>query len=486
MADLKHSELFPQGGGDGGNRIDLTATGTLANGATVSLRSDGTVEVASEIYAINPGSPAVFESAVTDYVSCCFDSNSNKIVIVYMDNDNSDYGTAIVGTVSGTSISFGTAVVFESASVAYISCCFDTNANKVVIAYQDSGNSNYGTAIVGTVSGTSISFGTAVVFEFASTYEISCCFDSNLNKVVIAYRDFGNSSYGTAIVGTVSGTSISFGTAVVFESAYTHFTSCCFDSNLNKVVIAYADNGNSNCGTAIVGTVSGTSISFGTAVVFESTGCYYIACCFDNNSNKVVIACRDIGNSSYGTAIVGAVSGTSISFGTAVVFETATTNFISCCFDSYNNKVIISYQDNGNSNYGTTIAGTVSGTSISFGTAVVFESAISYYVSCCFDSNLNKAVIAYRDGGNSSYGTAIVLDDVGTNADNYLGISESAVTDALATIALPGSVVTNQAGLTVNQTYYVDNDGSLVTADTTYAIVGRAISATTLLLEFDK
>ena len=39
-----------------------------------------------------------------------------------------------------------------------------------------------------------------------------------------------------------------------------------------KIVIAYRDNGNSNYGTAVVGTVSGTSISFGTPVVFESDG----------------------------------------------------------------------------------------------------------------------------------------------------------------------------------------------------------------------
>jgi hypothetical protein len=51
--------------------------------------------------------------------------------------------------------------VFESATTVYISIAYDANAQKVVIAYTDSGNSSYGTAIVGTVSGTSISFGTA-------------------------------------------------------------------------------------------------------------------------------------------------------------------------------------------------------------------------------------------------------------------------------------------------------------------------------------
>ena len=66
---------------------------------------------------------------------------------------------AIVGTVSSTSISFGTAVQFDASStVAIAAVTFDSSANKVVIGWQDSGNSSHGTAIVGTVSGTAISF----------------------------------------------------------------------------------------------------------------------------------------------------------------------------------------------------------------------------------------------------------------------------------------------------------------------------------------
>jgi len=84
-------------------------------------------------------------------------------------------------------------VVFEAASlvppVGYsVSIVFDSNESKMVIAYRDNGNSGYGTAIVGTVSGTSISFGTAVVFEAANIYDPVAIFDSGANKVTIAYR----------------------------------------------------------------------------------------------------------------------------------------------------------------------------------------------------------------------------------------------------------------------------------------------------------
>jgi mannose/fructose/N-acetylgalactosamine-specific phosphotransferase system component IID len=460
----------------------------LPNGSPVVINTDGTVSViTASDQELSSG--VVFESAGTVKISTTFDSNLNKVVIAYRDAGNSNFGTATVGTVSGTSISFGTPVVFESATTSDISTTFDSNLNKVVIAYRDDGNSGFGTAIVGTVSGTSISFGTPVVFESASTFETSTTFDSNLNKVVIAYRDAGNSNFGTAIVGTVSGTSISFGTARVFESAYTSEISTTFDSNLNKVVIAYMDQGNSNFGTAIVGTVSGTSISFGTPVVFESANTFETSTTFDSNLNKVVIAYFDGGNSYFGTAIVGTVSGTSISFGTPVVFESAYTPAISTTFDSNLNKVVIAYRDLGNSSFGTAIVGTVSGTSISFGTPVVFESALTSETSTTFDSNLNKVVIAYTDGGNSSFGTAVVFkpEENPTNLGvfNFIGFSSGSYADTqTATVQLISAVNEAQSGLTTAARYFVQTDGTLsTTAGSPEVYAGLAVSPTKIIVK---
>jgi len=467
-----------------------TASGALANGDLVVVNADGTVSVvagSSTPQAI--GTAVVFESASSEYTSAVYDSNAQKVVIAYRDVGNSSYGTAIVGTVSGTSISFGTAVVFESANSGFISATYDANAQKVVIAYRDYGNSSYGTAIVGTVSGTSISFGTAVVFESATSTYMSATYDSNAQKVVIAYQDSGNSSYGTAIVGTVSGTSISFGTAVVFESGNSEYISATYDANAQKVVITYRDVGNSSYGTAIVGTVSGTSISFGTAVVFESASSSYISATYDSNAQKVVIAYRDVDNSNYGTAIVGTVSGTSISFGTAVVFKSASSSFISATYDSNTQKVVIAYRDSSNSSYGTATVGTVSGTSISFGTAVVFESASSSYISATYDSNAQKVVIAYRDVDNSNYGTSVVFQNASfsTNltATNYIGISDAIYSDtATATIQTVGSVDDAQSSLTAGTAYYVQIDGTLATTAATISVLaGTALSATKLIIK---
>ena len=191
--------------------------------------------------SISFGSASVFESARSDNVCAAFDSNNNKVVIAYQDDGNSSHGTAVVATVSGTSISFGTPVVFEAAETDGISIVYDTNAQKIVIAYRDAGDSNKGKAIVGTVSGTSISFGTAVEFTSNNSLPIAAVYESDAQKIVIAFNDF-IATEGKAIVGTVSGTSISFGTEVTFESSYGDYLGITYDSTAGKVVIGYQDD----------------------------------------------------------------------------------------------------------------------------------------------------------------------------------------------------------------------------------------------------
>ncbi len=473
-----------------GGTVTATASGTLSDGSTVILNADGTVSAVEQIVTDTPtsGTATVFEAATTNYISAAYDANAQKVVIAYQDGGNSSYGTAVVGTVSGTSISFGTPVVFESASSDRISAAYDANAQKVVICYRDSGNDSFGTAIVGTVSGTSISFGSAAAFnENGITTAIAVGYDANAQKVVIVYKDSGNGNYGTAKVGTVSGTSISFGSATVFNTAASEYTSVIYDTNAQKVVIPYQDGGNSSYGTAVVGTVSGTSISFGTPVVFEAATAFYISAAYDDSAQKVVIAYNDNGNSYYGTAIVGTVSGTSISFGTPVVFENANSEQISVAYDAGAQKIVISYADAGNSSHGTAVVGTVSGTSISFGSAIVWESAGTSYMTSTYDVNAEKVVIAYRDHDNSYYGTAVVLSLISPNltSSNYLGISNGAyANNVAATIQVAGAVDDAQSSLTPGQQYFVQANGSIdTTAGSPSVFAGTAVAATKLLVK---
>ena len=465
----------------GGGTVDFTASGSLSNGDLVKLNSNGTVSV---VAGGGAGSEATFANTNCSNTVATFDSNLNKVVVGYKDGGNSNYGTAVVGTISGSSISFGTPVVFETAHANGMAITFDSNSNKVVIVYRDVGNNNYGTAIVGTVSGTSISFGSHVVWETNLAVDLAATFDSNSNKVVIAYRDYGNSNHGTAIIGTVSGTSISFGSKVVFNAAASEDISATFDSNSNKVVIAYRDDGNSYYGTAIVGTVSGTSISFGSEVVFNSRQSNHSSCTFDSNSNKVVIAYKNVDDGQRGEAVVGTVSGTSISFGAPVEFQGAggkVGDYVYIVFDSGSNQVIIAYTDTTSSpSVLSVIMASVNGTSLNLKPSEVLDTAGSEQLAMTFDSNSNSAVVLWsKNTGN--IGTAATYKP--SDVFEWIGFASADVSNgATATINVVSSINEGQSSLTVGAKYYLPDSGTLSTASVSGREVGFATAATKLLI----
>ena len=471
------------GVGGGGSTFEATASGALANGDLVVLNSDGTVSIVEGTsFTQSVGTPTIYETGATGFVDACYDSNSDRVVVVYHDEDNSYYGTAAVGTVSGTSISFGTPVIFYS-GVAYPAVAYDTNAQKVVIAWRAGGNS--GRARVGTVSGTSISFGSENTWQSDNVADVGLTYDSNAQKVVVVYRDSSNSSKGTARVGTVSGTSISFGSASAFSSGRANLLSpstITYDSDAQKVIVGYQDDANLDYGTAVVGTVSGTSISFGTPVVFKSSATTSIGMAYDESSQRAVIA---LSSSGAGKVTAGTVSGTSISFGAEYDLGTASLNDINVVYHPPSQSVIITYDQSG----GKLEVGTVSGSVVSLSNAISFESGSVNYTRPVYDSGSKRIVIAYEDDSNGDRGTAVVFTptftDTNLTSNNYKGISDGAYSDsAIATIQSFGAVDDAQSGLTAGQAYYVQYDGTLDTTPGDPSVfAGTAVSATKIIVK---
>ena len=471
-------------------QYQATASGTIANGSLIVVNANGTV---SAINSNNQsaGSAATFVSGDIFYTSAAYDAANNRVVVAYAQSSfYGSIGQAVVGTVSGSSISWGTPVTFNSATTAFTSIVFDSTNNRVVVAYRND-TASTGEAIVGTVSGTSISFGTAVTFNGASNVSYpSAVFDTTNSKVVIAYSDIGNSFYGTAIVGTVSGTSISFGTKVVISAATVMGSfSGAFDSTNGKVVYAYRGPASTYAGYAVVGTVSGTSISFGTPVLMDSLTSDYMATVFDSVNGKIVVAYQTEtgGGPPYaGKAIVGTVSGTSISFGTAVTFKAAYVGILSAAYSSYANRVVITWTDQSNSSYGTSIVGLVSTTTITFGSSSAYNSATVVYPTAVYDSTSQKVVVAYRDNpAGAGRGQVLTVGFTNLSATNYIGISNAAYANgATATIQTVGSVDDAQSGLTPGLAYYVQNDGTLsTTAGSPSVFAGTAVAATKILVK---
>jgi sugar lactone lactonase YvrE len=478
------ADLLPAGGGQ--NNTDFVADGTISSGAPVILTAAGKAAAVAESSVTEAvGTPVAFGGGpINPAVACCYDTTNSKVVIVYGDNNDSGYGKAIVGTVSGSTISFGTQVTFAgSGTVGDLSIVFDPDSGKVVIAFRDNSNSGYGTAIVGTVSGTSISFGSAAVFSSSSNNYNSAVYDTSNDKVFISFTNPGSSNVGQGVVGTVSGTSISFGSATTFSSASpTYPTSSAFDSSENKVVTAYMDGTNGNS-QAIVGTISGTSVSFGSATTFTTAYSADFSTAYDANANKILISFEDVANSSYGTAIVGTVSGTSISFGSKAVYEAANGSFISSVYDSNAKRVVIVYGEGFIAGYSSAVNATISGTSVSFTSPFQLVATYNNPMMITFDSDNKKVVEAYNSSGSKALVYTPPSTETNLTSTNLLGIASGAISDtATGTINTWGSRNEVQTGLTIGSDYYVQNDGRIEAGVTNIAF---DISSATYTQNFD-
>ena len=483
-------------GADGvGGVRDFVARGTLPNGTPVILNSDGTVSAVREIVAtesIPAGSATLFGTGLAYSTSVDFDPNSsNKFVMVYSDADNSFYGTAVIGTVSGTSISFSSTYIFATSTSFNMKLLFDPNTpNKFIIIYRNP--SNYGTCVVGTVSGSSLSFGTPVVFNTAATYYPSVSFDPNTaGKFVVTYRDDGNSYYGTAIVGQFSGTTPSFGAEAVFKSTQVDWSTVAFHpQEANKLIIAARVFQSGSYGFALVASISGNSLTFSSEYVIDTADTQNLTLAIDPNSaGRFVVAYGDAGNSNYGTLMGGSFSGNIISLGNPVVYLTHSATQASIAFDPNTaGRFAIFYKDGTNPYWSGMKVGTLSsGNVLSLGSANAVTATGTSEDMLAFNPHTSgQLILSFRDSNSRSNSIVAQLSatDINLVATNFVGISTAAYADAAtASIVLAGGVSSNQTGLTTNSTYYVQTDGTLAASAGTPSVeAGRALSATSLLL----
>jgi len=438
------------------------ASGTLPNGKPVIVNSDGTVSVVS---GNDTGAGTPVEVSSADYINeaqAVYDPDTGKVVIAYhRDASNHYYGAAIVGTVSGTSISFGSEVKFQannSQGMTGLGMCYDTSQDKIFISYADKLNSQYATGVVGTVSGTSISFGSTTVVASTSVTRTQCEFDSSNNKILLAYR-LGN-AYGAAEVITLSGSSISSGSYTSFNSGNILRPVMAFSTTANKFVLIYKDSDQSSNGRYIVATISGTSVSFGTEGAFNSVSSEKFSITYDASIDKFLAVYRDMDASNNIKARVGTLSGTTVSWGSIAVVTSGNATF-PCVESKGDGTAVITFSD-----FSTTpvanprfVVATISGTSVSFSSAVTVASnvnsesgSISSLNFTAYDTANQKFVYPYNDmpsgqAANSTLDAAVLQTESTTlTSENYIGISRSGAASGA------GAVIDTQGAIADNQT----------------------------------
>ena len=364
------SDLLPAGAS--GKKASATASGSISNGDTVILNANGTVSVVADV-AQSVGSATAFDTNTAYYFDAVYDTNSDKVVVSYADTGNSNYLTVVVGTVSGTSISFGTATVCYSYSTTHTSIAFSSGSNVVAVAFI--ANGNYGRHATGTVSGTSFTLGGTGDYYGAYAREPEITYDSGSDKFVVVVTGVANANYLYVYTSSsYSSTAISWGGAVNVNAAASYYPSIFYSSEVDRVLIFYSDGGNSYYGTCRVGQINsgGSAYDWGSEVVFASATAYYTEIAFDPDTTQVILCFRNASNSYYPAIKMGTVSGTgtgsTVSFGSLA--EVTDRGYGAqppgVCYDTVNKKIAMTTRDTSNGKPYMYL-GTVSGTGLSFG-----------------------------------------------------------------------------------------------------------------------
>ena len=477
----------------GGGTLQATASGALANGDLVVVNSDGTVSVVAEtVVTQGAGSPGTLVGLTSkDVMGVVYDAANDKFVFAYKDAGNSNFGTAVVGTLSGTTISFGTPVVFESSGTGDNSAVtYDPVQERVLIFY---GASTDTFAIVGTVSGTSISFGSRLTVDTDSCDGNRMVYHPAAQKHVAVFKNTATSDNTSVYVLTVSGTSVSKGSEASVTDTL-NGQGLGYDPVAEMAVLFYANQDNSSYPTVRKISISGTTPTFETAVVLQSQSSGSNSVTNDDASGTLFFAWNNNVTSKGICAAAPAGGATVTGLGATQQFNDGTISKGSAYSHGPAGKVgiVYEYQGAGFQEYmGNTFA-SISGTTMTFDTQLnLFTGRFkSSNTPPAVDTSTGKVAVGYRDDSDANeYGEYVVwnpgYDSTNLSATNFIGISDGAYSDAAtATVQIVGSVDDAQSGLTAGRQYYVQTDGTLSTTPGSPSVfAGTAVAATKIIVK---
>ena len=429
------------------------------------------------------GDAVVFNDGLTQWMTMALLS-PDKFVIAYRDAPNSNAGAAIVGEVSGTEVSFGDEQVFNNVLTSSIACAA-LSPTKFVVAYLDSAGPGGGKAIIGEVTGTDIVYGSEVDFDLTNTFYLAVTALSS-DRFVVAFHDGSNLDFGTAIVGSVSGTDITFGPKAIFNEADTGQMSLAALTS-SQFVVAYQNQGFlSEPGVARLGSLSVSnpgdppSLTFGPETFFNHGETRPISVA-PLSADRCAIAFTDRDNSGFGNIVRGDVSQDSLRFGLPVVFNQEQTDAASVVSLTSDQVMIVYRTRIGVSvfNVGGATTADVVGSNFIFGFSEVFKpQGAQVLTSLALTSD--KVAVAYEDTQNFSSGTVQVARVL---PSSLIGVAREGATEgqtAPVTLLVDRGISDAHSQLTSGMTYYAQPDGS-ITTDRSGISLGIAISPTEIV-----
>jgi hypothetical protein len=406
------------------------------DGAQFYIQNDGTVTTNASVQTILSSDHYILDIA--------HDPVRNQALLVYYRSNGRIYFQTIRKD-SNTGFATGSAVMLTGAfnaksSSSNASLSYDTAANKFifVLGDDDANSSNLNVRYVDVTGNDAITIGSPVQIESTIGAFVGAAFDSTAGKHLIVYRNGGYGSDIKGVVATLSGTSISLGTAVAIATGNSTISKIAYSTTDSKFLLSYFSDATSSADVKYKTiTISGTSLSAG---------------------STVSVTVNTAGNNGDASQLV---------------------------YDPSLNKFYHIYREN---YVGKLSPLTLSGTSVTRGTTVNSRSGNSVAdQSVAYDSASNRFLFVFQNGStnkglyqvwNSSSSTTNLT------TENYIGVAAASASDsASATIDVSGATNSNQSSLTSGQKYFVQNDGSLgLTAATPKVFAGTAVSATKLIV----
>ena len=497
------SDLLPAG--SGGKQVDFVADGNINQGQTVALKTDGTVEPISSTSYNNEFQNQYYTTNLgtgysnTRNIAPVWDSSAGRLVAAALGGGNvviwSVTESGNIGSTYNLNQTAATTVNSGYTAASLQGLAYHAASQRVVIIVGDAAAQNlYGYPVEIASNGT-ITIGSQVTVASGSNLEDGkLIYDTVNQKLVAIYRNNGVAKYNVI---SVSGGSLSVAAAGNIPTGTITDTDFKYLQQTGQVGLAYTDSSNNYYPMAIIGTVSGNIVSWGTAMQVESTGENpRIA---QDNNGKIGYVIAASGGVAKGYA--GTLTNNNVSFGSSsTIYNPQGENRIAMYFDTNAKKFVVG----GDTNlipYAYVWLGTVSGTTFSWdqtqytmransGDTQIRQTCGFFTPEAGFGTGLGY-FFWFNDGSGTAYmGLSYARPAYTINLnENFIGIADAAISDtATGSVTIKGGIATNTSlpTLTPNSVYYVQGDGTISTTSTSPAVrIGKALSSTSINLEFN-
>ena len=478
-----------------------TASGTIPANRSLAILPDGKVGVITGTKAewgpyARIGDADLFSPA-GDLVY------GNGKVLALVRKSSTSTGHCAVGTISGTTITWGAWVEFESGGNmdGHLRGVYDSNSDKFIAFWKNS--SNLAGKVI-SVSGTTPSAGSIAQVSAGAVEGLEICMDPDTNQVVVHMKN--SSNVANVYMVAISGTSLSYGTGLQVATSNSYAPGVTYDTKNNKVILALGYDGNSGHGNkawAYIGTVSGTSISIVSAgEVYYNTNQNRLNMLYDEERERIVLTAYNYNDFEMQSHVGKYVSATSITWGgKSIIRPKDATNLHNSgsnnlTYDPYNKSyVLLSSKSTPSTLF--YHRGKINPVDSSEPELMTWtdEKVLRY-------GNLGMGVAA--QGGNSivianaiedtqiGYAKVEGLRNSTLNGDgtNYVGYSDAAYTNGqTVNVKAVGTVVSGQVGLTTGAKYHAQGDGGIISfidknlPTPSAPVAGVAIDSTKLLIK---